>query len=109
MELVRIGLVGFGAIGASHAAYLGRGEVSGAVLSCICDVNPDRLKLAKELYPSAKLFDDYRKMIRSGETDAVFVATPHYDHPKVAIDALQNGLHVLIEKPAGVYTKQVLK
>ena len=97
MEQVRIGLVGFGVIGLMHSRYLTNGEVSGAVLSCICDINPDRLKLAKEMYPEVKLFDDYNAMIKSGEVDAVFVATPHYDHPKIAIDALKNGLHTLIE------------
>ncbi|ANW98931.1 oxidoreductase [Thermoclostridium stercorarium subsp. thermolacticum DSM 2910] len=109
MKLVRMGLIGFGVIGSNHARYLGNGEVSGAVLSCICDINPERLRLAKELYPHVKLFDDYRKMIASGEVDAVFVATPHYEHPPMAVEALKNGLHVLIEKPAGVYTKQVLE
>ncbi len=38
---------------------------------------------------------------------AVLIATPHYDHPSLAIRAFAKGLHVLIEKPAGVYTKQV--
>jgi len=109
VEKVRLVLVGFGVIGSMHAKYLTDGEVSGVVLSCICDISPDRLKLAKELYPNIKLFSDYKEMIRSGEVDAVFVATPHYDHPKIALYALQNGLHTLIEKPAGVYTKQVLE
>jgi len=109
VELVRIGLVGFGVIGSMHAGYLSRGEVKGAVLSCICDIDPERLELAKKLYPGVKLFDDYRKLIASGEADAVFVATPHYEHPPIAAEALKNGLHVLIEKPAGVYTKQVME
>ena len=43
----------------------------------------------------------------SGTVDAVIVATPHYLHPPLAIQAMNSGLHVLIEKPAGVYTKQV--
>jgi len=40
VEQVRIGLVGFGVIGSMHARYMGGGELSGAVLSCICDINP---------------------------------------------------------------------
>ncbi|MBP1756043.1 MAG: gfo/Idh/MocA family oxidoreductase, partial [Firmicutes bacterium] len=39
--------------------------------------------------------------------DAVLIATPHYEHPRLAVLAFENGLHVLCEKPAGVYTKQV--
>ena len=45
----------------------------------------------------------------SGEIEAVLVAIPHYDHPKYAIMAMKKGLHVMVEKPAGVYTKQVLE
>ena len=46
-------------------------------------------------------------MLDSGLVDAVLIATPHYDHPPLAIKALEKGIHTLIEKPAGVYTKQV--
>ena len=41
--------------------------------------------------------------------DAVLIATPHYSHPELAKKAFANGIHVLIEKPAGVYTKNVLE
>jgi predicted dehydrogenase len=46
-------------------------------------------------------------LIKSGCCDAVVIAVPHYQHPELAIAAFQNGLHVLCEKPAGVYTLQV--
>jgi predicted dehydrogenase len=39
--------------------------------------------------------------------DLLIIATPHYDHPELAIEGFKNNLHVLTEKPAGVYTKQV--
>lgn len=41
--------------------------------------------------------------------DSVLIAVPHYDHPKLAIEAFSYGLNVYNEKPAGVYTKQVLE
>ena len=46
-------------------------------------------------------------MFASGLIDAVLIATPHYLHPTIAIDGFSSGLHVLTEKPAGVYTNQV--
>ena len=42
-------------------------------------------------------------MIRSGDVDAVLIATPHYDHTTIGIDALNNGVHVLTEKPISVH------
>ena len=46
-------------------------------------------------------------MIKSGLVDAVMIATPHYFHPIIGIDAFENGLNVLSEKPIGVYTKSI--
>jgi predicted dehydrogenase len=53
------------------------------------------------------LFSDAQEMLQSGLIDAVIVATPHYDHPRLSILAMRNGIHTLCEKPAGVYTAQV--
>lgn len=108
MDSVRIGIIGVGNMGSSHATNIFDGKVEGAVLTGICDFNPDRLNWAKEKFgDKVRLFEDATDMINSGEVDAIVVATPHYDHPKLAIEGLNQNLHVLIEKPAGVYTKQV--
>lgn len=104
-----MGIVGFGNMGSAHVRYLDKGEVNGASVTAICDNNPEKLKRAGEAHPTVKLFADMDMMLDSGEVDAVFIATPHYDHPSLAIKALRRGFHTLIEKPAGVYTKQVLE
>ena len=46
-------------------------------------------------------------MLDSGDVDAVVTCVPHYLHPEMGIAALRHGIHALVEKPAGVYTKQV--
>jgi predicted dehydrogenase len=46
-------------------------------------------------------------MMDSGDVDAVVTCIPHFLHPQAGMDALSRGLHALVEKPAGVYTKQV--
>lgn len=107
MEKVRIGIIGLGGMGANHAKTIIEGKVPNAELSSICDVNPERLKWAREnLGENIKTFDNLDEFLAS-EIDGVIVATIHYYHPPIAIKALEKGLHVLIEKPAGVYTKQV--
>jgi predicted dehydrogenase len=95
-------------MGFSHARSLAAGRIAGAKLSAICDLNPTKQEEARATLPSdVKIWSDADAMISSGEIDAVIIATPHYAHPQVAIACLNHGLHVLIEKPAGVYTKQV--
>ncbi|MBW5445569.1 gfo/Idh/MocA family oxidoreductase [Cohnella sp. CFH 77786] len=108
MEKIRVGVIGQGNMGAAHAGYLSRGEVEGAVLTAVCDESPERLRRAIGKYgEDVKAFDDASAFLSSGSIDGVLICTPHYSHPKLAIEAFRNGLHVLIEKPAGVYTRQV--
>ena len=52
-------------------------------------------------------FDSAVKMLDSGLIDACIVATPHYAHPGLAMECMKRSIHVMVEKPAGVYTKQV--
>lgn len=96
---VRIGLIGVGAIGVAHAAYLRAGCISGCELTAVCDAVPNRLAQ----YSDAKAFTDYQSLIQSGEVDAVLIATPHSSHADIAICALDQGLHVLVEKPIAVH------
>lgn len=108
MEKVRIGIIGFGGMGTSHAKNLVAGKIANAELTAVCDIKADRLQVAKENYgEKVKLFDHADTFFRSKDFDAVIVATPHYDHPGLAIQSLNSGYHTLVEKPAGVYTKAV--
>jgi predicted dehydrogenase len=107
MEKIRFGIIGLGNMGSQHAAYLYAGDIEGAVLGAICDIKQSRLDYAKEAYPDVALFGDYKEMLASGTCDVVLIATPHYMHPVIAIDAFNAGLNVISEKPVGVYTKAV--
>lgn len=109
MNQVRMGIVGFGNMGTSHCRRLAVGEAAHTVLAAICDISPERREAAKQAYPDIPVFETATRMFESGLIDAVEIATPHYDHPAIAIDAFSHGIHVLVEKPAGVYTKQVLE
>ena len=95
-------------MGSAHAMNLAAGKVPDAVLTAVCDLRPERLEWAKNtLGDEVQRFVDPEEFFRAKAVDAVMVCTPHYDHPPLAIRAFENGLHVLVEKPAGVYTKQV--
>ncbi len=108
IDTVRIGLLGCGAMGSLHARYLLAGDVPNARLVAIQDANPQRrTALHEEHGDRVRLFDSTEALLTSGAVDAVMIATPHYTHPELAIAAFDRGLHVLVEKPAGVYTRQV--
>lgn len=110
MDKIRIGIIGVGVIGNTHASYLAPGEVEGAELTAVCDIEESQLQKFKEKYgDKIKQYKNHEDMIASGEVDAVIISTPHYDHPPIAIDAFRAGLHVLCEKPAGVHSKAVLQ
>ena len=108
MNKVRIGVIGYGNMGTGHAGYLMKNEVENAELTAMCDNNPEKLVKAKaDLGESVQYFDDYKKMFESKLVDLIIIAVPHYFHPVIAMDALKQKIHVLSEKPIGVYTKNV--
>jgi predicted dehydrogenase len=108
MEKVRLGIIGVGNMGTEHCKYLHEGKVPNVELTAVCDINPNKIENIKKLLnDKVSYFDNVDALFDSKTVDAVLVATPHYDHPNIGIKALEKGLHLLIEKPAGVYTKQV--
>lgn len=109
MSNIRLGVVGFGNMGTIHCMKVTKGEVPGMELTAICDFSEERCRVARENYPNVKVFNTATELYKSGLCDVVIVATPHYDHPKLVQEAFAYGLNVITEKPAGVYTKQVLE
>ena len=106
---IRLGIIGIGNMGSGHASnIIDKKACPDLEITAIADINPDRLAWAKEKYgESITYFDDAIKMLDSGIIDSCIVAVPHYDHPKYAIECMKRSIHVMVEKPAGVYTKQV--
>lgn len=109
MNTVRLGIIGIGNMGNGHLRYLKEGVIKGVELTALCDINEKKLDAVKENWKDVAFFTDYKELLNSGKVDAVLIATPHYLHPVIAIEAFEKGLHVLSEKPIGVYTKQVLE
>ena len=104
---LRIAVVGLGNMGSAHAGSVFGGQVPGGVLAAVCDIAPARRQWAQENLPGVAVFDDYTAMLEADVAEAVIIATPHYFHPPMAIEAFRKGLHVLTEKPAGVQVSAV--
>lgn len=101
---IRLGIIGLGAEGGMYANFITEGMVPNVEIGAICDILPEKKARADEL--GVPFYADYIEMIESGNVDAVVTCVPHYLHPEMGIAALQRGIHALLEKPVGVYTKQ---
>lgn len=108
MKQVKIGIIGYGKMGSQHSRALMAQKVPNAVLTALADIDPAQLDKAQQTYGSSlSYFNSAEELINSGTCDAIIPTVPHYLHPVFAIQAFEAGLHVLCEKPAGVYTQQV--
>ena len=119
MKKVRLGILGMGNMGSGHLENILNDRCPEVEVTAVCDLNPARLEFAlgrlaehrkakpDNTYADIATFADGDEMFASGLIDAVIIAIPHYGHPDYAITAMTAGLHVLCEKPAGVYTLQV--
>jgi predicted dehydrogenase len=99
MQDLRLGVIGLGNMGQVHADSIACGKISRCRLTAVCDPDSEVLKR----YPNAKPFLSSSRLITSGEVDAVLIATPHFSHTTIGIEALEAGLHLLVEKPLCVH------
>lgn len=106
-EQIRLGVVGYGAQGSMYSAFIRDGRVPSIALGAIADIDPAKRAAAAEAHPGVPIYETFGELLTSGRVDAIVTTVPHYLHPEMGIAALQAGIHALVEKPAGVYTKQV--
>lgn len=110
MKKIRLGIVGVGNAGSSHVKTAVSGKWPEFELTAVADINPERLVWAKEfLGDKIHTFSTAEEMLDSGIIDACYIVVPHYDHCKLAIACMERGIHVMVEKPAGVYCAEVRK
>lgn len=98
---IRIGAIGTGGIANTHFRNLS--TIDGVELAAFCDVARDRAVAAAERFsPQARVYDDYEKMLTTGELDAVLVAVPPFAHGAIEIAVIQAGLPMYVEKPVAL-------
>lgn len=109
-EKVKLGIIGYGAEGGMYAGFFKNNDErlnDNLELVAICDNDPAKKEKVAADFPGLPFFDNYMDMLESGVVNAIVTTVPHYDHCVIGIDALKRGIHLLGEKPAGVYTKEV--
>lgn len=99
---VKLAVVGVGVMGSSHVRDIP--SLHNAELVAVCDIDRARAETfgadagVPHYYSAQELF-------AAGGFDGLVIATPHYDHTTIAIEAMRRGLHVLTEKPIAVHTR----
>lgn len=110
-EKVKLGIIGYGAEGGMYAGFFAKNDErldqNVIELAAICDNDPAKKEKVAQDFPELPFFDSYLDMLESGVVNAIVTTVPHYEHVKMGMDALKYGIHLLGEKPAGVYTKEV--
>lgn len=104
---LRLGMIGAGNIATAHIHNILEGKCPDIEITAVADRKESRRQWARERLPDAAIFAEGSDLIAARPCDAVLIAVPHYQHPPLAIQAFHAGLHVMCEKPAGVYTLQV--
>lgn len=89
-------------MGSAHLSCLKNGYIKNAIVVAACDINNEKCKSIAKKYPDIHIFNSAEELIKSGEVDAIIIATPHKYHSDIAISALENGINVLVEKPVDI-------
>lgn len=105
LKKIKWGIIGPGRIAEKFAGDLSL--IDDAVLSSVASRSPDRAASFAARHPVGSVYPDYETMIREGDTDIMYIATPHTFHLKQALMCLENGIAVLCEKPAGINRREV--
>ncbi len=96
MVTINFGLIGCGRVAPRHAQSFG--EVAGARLVAVADVVESRAAHFAKDY-ACEMHTDHRRLLERRDVDAVSICTPSGMHAQMAIDAMQAGKHVIVEKP----------
>jgi predicted dehydrogenase len=105
--MVRVGVIGYGYWGPNLVLNFAEGSDTQVV--AVADMKSDRLQLAARRYPGIETVSDYRDLLNNPTIDAVAISTPVSTHFPLAMEALQAGKHVLVEKPMTADSDQALR
>ena len=108
VKQVKIGIIGTGSMGGSHVNSVY--ELPDTCLTAICDIDSAKFdKFRPEIRENVEKFTSSKDFFDKADVDAVIIATPHYDHVPLAIEALRHGKHILVEKPVAVEKKAAIE
>jgi predicted dehydrogenase len=104
--MIKIGVIGYGYWGPNLVRSMF--EAAETMVVAVSDKREERLDLVHSRYPSVQVTTDHRELLDNPEIDAIAIATPVHAHYELALQALQAGKHVLVEKPMTSNSEQAI-
>ena len=107
---LKIGIIGCGGIAnGKHMPALKR--IKEVEMVAFCDIIPERAEKAANKFgtPDAKVYTDYKELLKDKSIDVVHVLTPNREHSFITVDALESGKHVMCEKPMAINSAEAQK
>lgn len=104
--MLNFGVIGYGYWGPNLVRNLF--EVPETQVVAVSDMREDRLSLVTSRYPSVAVTTDFRQLLNNPKIDAIAIATPVSTHYDLALQALQSGKHVMVEKPMTSTSEQAI-
>lgn len=95
--MVGIGVIGYGYWGPNLVRNFS--QARGGQVVAVCDQRSERRALVEKVYPSVQTYSDVDEMLRNPDVNAVAIATPVSTHYALAMQSLEAGKHVFVEKP----------
>lgn len=102
--MIRMALIGVGAMGKKYALMFNENKISNMILSAVCCRSESgKLWIKENLKGDVFIYDSTEDLFNHSDVfDAVLIVTPHKEHPRLAIEAFKNKKHVFCDKPAGI-------
>jgi len=103
---IKVGVVGYGGAFNMGRAHLEQMKKAGMTPVAVADTDAARLKIAQTDFPGIETYPSLTEMLATSDVNLITLITPHNTHCKLAVEALQAGRHVVVEKPMAITTDE---
>jgi len=105
---IKVGCIGYGATANSIMGrlHLQGMQKAGMTPAAVCEITPERLKVAEQEFPGIKTFTNVADMLKNSDVNLLAIITPHNTHAPLALQCLKAGRHVVCEKPMAITTAE---
>ncbi len=106
MKKLGVAIIGCGEVAKVHALAVSKNK--NVELRALCDIKKQKAKHMQKQF-GGRIFWNYKKMLKENDIDIIHICTPHYLHAQMAIDSLNSGKHVIVEKPVSLSMQDAIK